>query len=264
MTGLMRQSVKKLTVGVALAVAPLRAQQPAVPTARFPRELDRYIAEVREEWHIPGIAIAVVRNDSTLVAKGYGVRQLGKPDLVDENTVFDIASLSKAFTATAAAMLVDRRVLRWDDPVKRFLPNLVLPNETLTKQATIRDFLSHRTGMEPANMMWVPTAVTRAGVLSRMRYLRVVAPFRTTMVYSNVGYSVAGEAVAAAAKMPFEAVLRDLVVKPLDLRSTTWTYEQSASMPLCRCRCIGAVAGGVDLIRVKYWLAWYPGSAVSQ
>jgi CubicO group peptidase (beta-lactamase class C family) len=227
-----RKYVKKLTA-VALLVAPLAsgATQPSAPRDRFPAELDRYIANVLAQWRIPGIAIAVVRNDSTLVAKGYGVRELGKPDRVDENTVFDIASLSKSFTATATAILVDRGVLRWDDPVRRYLPDLVLPNDTLTAKATVRDFLSHRTGIDPANMMWVPTALTRDEVLRRMRYLRIVAPFRRTMVYSNIGYSVAGEAAARAAHMPFEALLRDLLIKPLRMPSTTWAYEQAAAMP---------------------------------
>ena len=226
-----RSSVRKLTLVVMMPLAGIAFQQGSVRNERFPAELDRYIEGVLREWQIPGIAIAVVRNDSTMIAKGYGVRQLGKPERVDENTVFDIASLSKAFTATATAMLVDRGAVRWNDPVMRYLPNLVLPNDTLTQQATVRDFLSHRTGLDPANMMWVPTAVKRDEVLRRIRYLRVVNRFRESMVYSNVGYSVAGEAVAAAARMPFEMMLRDLVIRPLGLTSTTWTYEQAAAMP---------------------------------
>jgi CubicO group peptidase (beta-lactamase class C family) len=207
------------------------AQQRTPPTERFPAALDRYIAQVLADGQIPGIAIAVVRNDSVLVAKGYGVRELGKPDPVDENTVFDIASLTKSFTATAAAIFVDRGRLRWDDPVRRYLPDLVLPTPELTANATVRDFLSHRTGLESANMMWVLTAMDRAEVLRRVRYLPVVAPLRQRMLYSNVGYTVAGEAVAAAAGMPFETLLRDIVIKPLRLSSTTWTYEQAARMP---------------------------------
>ena len=216
------------------AVLPFRGafgQQRTAPAERFPVELDRYVARALVDWQIPGLAIAVVRNDSTLVAKGYGVRELGKPGRVDENTVFDIASLSKSFTTTAAAILVDKGVLRWDDPVRRHLPGLVLPNDELTANATVRDFLSHRTGLDAANMMWGLTAVDRDEVLRRMRYLRVLAPNRQSMIYSNIGYTVAGEAAAAAAGTTFEAMLRDLVVKPLHLPSTTWSYAQAASMP---------------------------------
>jgi CubicO group peptidase (beta-lactamase class C family) len=226
----MRLTVKKLTLVIMLAPLPgaLEAQRP--PAEKFPAELDRYLANVVTQWRIPGLAFAVVRNDSTLVARGYGVRELGKPDRVDENTVFDIASLAKSFTATAAATLVDRGLLSWDDPVRKHLPELTLPTDSLTQQATVRDFLSHRTGLEAANMMWVPTAVRRDDVLRRMRYLRTVAPFRRTMVYSNVGYTVAGEAAAAAGRTSFEALLAQLL-QPLGMPRTTWSYDQAASMP---------------------------------
>ncbi len=220
--------VKKLTL-TCLALTSNAGAQP--PTERFPDALDRYIQRVLVDGAIPGIGIAVVRNDSVLVAKGYGVRQLGKPDPFDANTVFDVASLSKSFTATAVAMLVDRGVLSWDDPVRKHLPNLRLPTEALTREMTVRDFLAHRTGLDAANMMWVLTDVDRAEALRRVRYLPVRMPPRVSMLYSNVGYAVASETAAAAAHTTFEALLRDLVIKPLGLTSSTWTYEQAATMP---------------------------------
>ena len=194
---------------------------------RFPAALDRYIARVLVDGQIPGLAVAIVRNDSVLVAKGYGVRELGKPGRVDANTIFDAASLTKSFTATLAAILVDRGQLRWDDPVRRYLPDLALPDSTLT----VRDFLSHGTGLESANMAWVLTAVDRAEMLRRARYLRVVTPPRQTMLYNNLGYMIAGEAITSAAGKPYEELLRDLIIKPLGLRRTTSTYEQSARIP---------------------------------
>jgi CubicO group peptidase (beta-lactamase class C family) len=228
---LVSSCVKNLALLALLLVPSLGVAQHRAPAERFPAELDRYIARNLADWKIPGLAVAIVRNDSLLMAKGYGVRELGKPELVDGNTVFDVASLGKSFTATAAAILVDRGQLRWDDPVVRYLPDLVLPTPELTAQATVRDFLSHRTGLEAANMMWVPTAVDLPEVLRRMRYLRVVQPLRTSMIYSNVGVTVAGAAAAAAAHTSFEFLLRDLLIKPLGLTSTTWSYEQAATMP---------------------------------
>jgi len=220
----MARCVKKMALATVLCVGATtaNAQQP---------ELDRYIARVLVDWRIPGLAIAVVRNDSVLVAKGYGVRELGKPGRVDQNTVFDAASLTKSVTATAAAILVDRGLLRWDDPVRRYLPDLALPDSQLTANATVRDFLSHRTGLESANMMWVLTAIDRPEVLRRVRYLRVVAPFRQTMTYNNVGYAVAGDAAAAAVQTTFEDLLSSLVIRRLRLTSTTATYEHAAHMP---------------------------------
>jgi len=217
--------VKEMTLVFGFVASIGSAQQP--PHARFPAELDRYIAKVLVDGQIPGLAIAVVRNDSVLVAKGYGVRELGKRGRVDANTVFDAASLTKSFTATLAAILVDRGRLRWDDPVRQYLPDLALADSTLT----VRDFLSHGTGLESANMAWVLTAVDRAEMLRRARYLRAVQPPRQTMLYNNLGYTIAGEAIASAGGKPYDELLRDLIIKPLGLRSTTWTYEQAARLP---------------------------------
>ena len=225
------RGVTALVVWAVIGPQPVSAQRAGAGPGPFPAELDRYIAKVVADGQIPGLAIAVVRNDSVLVAKGYGVRELGKPGLVDEHTIFDIASLSKSFTATAAAILVDRGKLRWDDPVRLHLKDLVLPTPGLTDSATVRDFLSHRTGLESANTMWARTAIDRAEVLRRVRYLPVAFPLRQEMLYSNVGYTVAGEAAAAAAGTSFEALLRDLIIRPLGLTRTTWSYQQSAGMP---------------------------------
>jgi len=237
-TVLVARSVKNLALiglmvalGDALLAGNAEAQQRTPPRERFPAELDRYIEKALVDGQIPGLAIAVVRNDSVLITRGYGVRELGKAGRVDENTVFDIASLAKSFTAAAVAVLVDRGVLQWDDPVRKYLPNLVLPNDELTTHATIRDFLSHRTGLDAVNMMWVLTAVDRVEVLRRMRYVPVRSPLRQAMIYSNIGYTVAGETAAAAAGTSFEALLRDLVIRPVGLTSTTWSYEQAARMP---------------------------------
>ena len=219
-----------LALALSLLLPPALAAQRAVPQG-FPPELDAYMAKVLHDWQIPGMAIAVVRNDSVLVARGYGVRELGKPALVDANTVFDAASLTKAFTSTAVAMLVDEGKMRWDEPIVRYLPELALPDTYLTRTATLRDFLSHRTGLHAANMMWQMSAIDPPGVLSRMRYLTADAPFRAGMVYSNVGFTVAGEAAARVAGVSYEALIRDRILRPLGLTSTVAGYDRAGGMP---------------------------------
>lgn len=214
-----------VAVGLIVFVCPA---QPLPP--KFPAELDRYIAQVLVDGQIPGLAIAVVRNDSVIVARGYGVRELGTTDCVDANTVFDAASLTKSFTATLAAMLVDRGQMRWDDPIQRYLPDLALSDSTLTKTATLRDFLSHGTGLESVNMSWVLTGVDRREMLRRMRYARAVAPRRQRMIYNNLGYMVAGEAIAAAGHKPYEVLLQELLITPLHLQSTV-LYGRAAGTP---------------------------------
>ena len=229
MSRIIRQTWKLLALLALAAPLPTFAQRPLA--AGFPAELDAYLERALREWQIPGMAVAVVRNDSVLVAKGYGVRELGRPGLVDQNTVFDAASLTKSFTAAAVAMLVDEGKMRWDDPVAQHLPELVLPDPYLTRNATVRDFLSHRTGLHGSNMMWYPTSVDRPEVLRRMRYVRASIPFRSGMVYSNIGYTVAGEAAARAAGTSWEDLIRRRILGPLRLTSTVASYGATARMP---------------------------------
>ena len=163
-------------------------------------------------------------------AKGYGVRELGRPEPVDEHTVFDAASLTKSFTGTLAALLVEEGKLAWDDPVRKHLPGLRFPDPYLDEHVTVRDLLAHRTGLHPANMMWVLTDVDRAEVLRRARCLPATAGFRADMVYSNVGYSIAGEALAAAGGASWEALVRQRLLAPLGLGETTASYEEAGRL----------------------------------
>jgi CubicO group peptidase (beta-lactamase class C family) len=193
---------------------------PQTPTG-FPESLDRYIEQAVRDWEVPGLAIAIVRNDSVLVAKGYGVRELGKPERVDGNTVFNVASLTKSFTATAAAMLVDENKLSLDAPARRYLPGLEFTDPYLTANVTMRDLLSHRTGLRSANMMWVLSDISRAEIVRRARFLQPDRPFRTEQIYSNVGFVIAGEALAAASGTSYENLIRQRIFAPLGMRSTT-------------------------------------------
>ena len=204
------------------------AQGNPQPPAGFPEALDRYIEQAMRDWEVPGLAITIVRNDTVLVAKGYGVRELGKPERVDANTVFNIASLTKSFTTTAAAMLVDEGRLSWDAPARRYLPGLEFSDRYLTERVTMRDLLSHRTGLHPANMMWQLTGITRLEIIQRAHFLQPDAPLRTDEVYSNVGFTIAGEALAAAAGTSYEDLIRQRIFAPLGMRSTTISMAELA------------------------------------
>ena len=223
----MLADVKKLTafsLAAMVLTAPLAAQDTPPP----PPVLDGYFAKALADWQVPGLAIAVVRNDSLLFARGYGVRELGKPGRVDEHTVFDAASLTKSFTATAIAMLVDEQRMRWDAPVRTYLPELVLPDSYLTRHTTIRDLLTHRTGLQAGNFMWRFTGYDRTEALRRMRWLKQELPFRTSMVYSNIGYTAAGEASARAAGTSWESLIRTRIIEPLGLGDTYLWNERGA------------------------------------
>lgn len=189
--------------------------------AQWPPELDAYIEQARRDWDVPGIAIAVVQDGKVLAAKGYGMRVLGKPERVDENTVFDMASLTKSFTAAAAATLVDEGKMTWDDPVRQHLPGFLLADPYRTQNATLRDLLSHRLGLEQGNWTFVLTNYDTAEVIRRMRWFAERHPFRAGMVYSNVGYTAAGEAMAHAAGVSFSDLLRTRLLEPLGMHDST-------------------------------------------
>ncbi|HEY5885504.1 MAG TPA: serine hydrolase [Pyrinomonadaceae bacterium] len=226
----MRASNKRhlfcLTLMLALTLAATRhssvglAQQ---PHDNFPKELDEYIAAaVKSE--IPGMAIAIVKDGKVIVAKGYGVRELGKPELVDKDTIFDAASLTKSFTAAAVASLVDEKKMMWDAPVKRYLPTIEFPDPYLTANVTIRDLLAHRTGIHASNGPAFFTGVNRSQLIGLIKHMKVVAPFRTQFIYSNVGYTVAGEAAAVAEGTTWEDLITKRFLEPLGMNRTSAVF----------------------------------------
>jgi CubicO group peptidase (beta-lactamase class C family) len=207
-------------IRLGLAVATLAISTAAAQAPAMPPELDRYIADAVRTWDLPGVAIVIVKDDRVVAAKGYGVRELGKPDPVDGETIFDVASLAKSFTAAGAAVLVDAGALGWDDRVRDRLPDVRFGDPCIGEQVTLRDLLSHRTGLEPANSTFRFLGFDRGRLLRAVEYLQPRAPFRTGMVYSNVLYTVAGEMTAAAAGTSWPELIRRRVVEPAGMTST--------------------------------------------
>lgn len=231
-----RSASRALRLLALMAVIPLLpASLPAQPAADdvrhpLPAALDAYVRQVMRDWEIPGAAIAVVHGDSVFIGT-FGVREIGKPEPVDENTVWDAASLTKAFTGTAVGMLVDDGRMRWDEPARTYLPQLAFADPYLTVNVTVRDLLSHRTGLAAVNGMWRLTSIGRDEIVRRARFLPAATSFRGTMVYSNVGYALAGEAAAAAAGMPWEALVSTRILQPLGMRATTLDFDAAERIP---------------------------------
>lgn len=197
-------------------VSPLAAQ-PAPLTG-----LDAYVEEALEDWEIPGLALAVIQGDSLLYAQGYGVTRLGGDEGVDGNTLFAIASTSKAMTSAALALLVDEGQLAWDDPVTKHLPGFQLSDPYVTREVTIRDLLTHRAGVARMDNLWIASPFDRGEILRRARYLPQLHGFREDYNYNNILYIVAGEIVEAITGMSWDAFLESRIFQPLDMhRSTT-------------------------------------------
>ena len=188
---------------------------------KAPRGFDAYAERALRDWRAPGAAIAVVKNDSVVFARGYGVRALGKPDRVDANTLFGIASTTKAFTAGALAMLVDEKKLSWDDPVTRYLPWFQIEGPYITRELTVRDLLTHRTGLPRGDRLWYASSFSRTEVLHRVRRLEPRWSFRSHYGYQNIMFMAAGEVVAAASGMSWDDFVKSRIFTPLGMTRTS-------------------------------------------
>lgn len=214
----MRRALIAVAVA-ALAAAPLAAQQhPAPDWAGF----DRYVAQAARDWKVPGLAIAVVSGDSLVFARGYGVVEQGKPAPATEHTRFAIGSTTKAMTSAALAMLVDEGKLRWDDKVIDYLPDLRLHDAYATRELTVRDLLTHRTGLPSTDLFWAveENQYSMPEMIRRLRYVKPTTSFRSTWSYQNVVYGISGLLVEKISGMPWDAFIRTRIFAPLDMRES--------------------------------------------
>ncbi|HEX4684832.1 MAG TPA: serine hydrolase [Gemmatimonadaceae bacterium] len=203
------------------AAVPCAAQRPTPRTA--PPDwtaFDRYVAQAARDWRIPALAIAIVKDDSVVFAKGYGVLQTGTTQRADEHTRFAIGSTTKAMTSASLAMLVDEGKLHWDDHVTQYIPELQLYDPYATHELTIRDLLTHRTGLPGTDMFWARWEYPRSEIIRRLRYIPPETSFRSTWEYQNVMYSLAGTIIERVSGMPWETFVRQRIFAPLDMNET--------------------------------------------
>ena len=187
-------------------------------------ELDAYVAKVLNEWQVPGLSIAVVKDDQVVLCKGYGFRRVGGNEPVDQNTLFAIASNSKAFTASSIAILVDEGKLSWDDKVTKYLPWFRLKNEHASSDMRVRDLLCHRSGLGTfsGDLLWWGTSYSPKEILIRAAELEPSAPFRAEFGYSNLMYLAAGEVIVAASGQTWPEFVQSRILGPLEMnRSIT-------------------------------------------
>ncbi|MGD8727127.1 MAG: serine hydrolase [Gemmatimonadales bacterium] len=184
-------------------------------------DLDTYVERVLRDWNAPGIAVAVVKDDRVVYAKGFGVRRAGTNDPVDAETVFAIASTSKAFTAAALGMLVDQGLLSWDDRVTDHLEQFRLWDPYATHELTIRDLLSHRSGLPRGDRLWYLSPFDRDEVVRRVRGLEPAWGFRERYGYQNIMFTTAGEVVEAVTDTSWDAFISHRIFEPLNMRCSS-------------------------------------------
>ncbi|MFN5295264.1 MAG: serine hydrolase [Flavobacteriales bacterium] len=184
--------------------------------------IDKVAQKGLETLGVPGMAIAVIEGDNTLLSKGYGVRSMATGEAVTDSTLFAIASNSKAFTAAALAILVDRGSIKWDDKVRKYLPYFTLYSPYVSEEFTVRDLLCHRSGLDTfsGDLIWYGSEHSREQVIRRARFLEPSFGFREQYGYSNIMYLAAGEVVAKVSGMSWEEFVKTNILLPLGMQTT--------------------------------------------
>ena len=208
-----------ISLGFILTFA-LQAQSP--DTAR----IDELARATMSSWRLPGMAVAVVKDDKVVYLKGFGVREAGRSAAITPDTLFQIASTSKAFTTTAMAMLADEKKLDWDDPVREHLPYFHLSDPCADSLVTLRDIVSHRTGLRRHDELWDYGTWTREEIIRRVGSVELTRPFRSAYQYHNIMFMTAGEVVASAAGTSWNEFVDNRIFEPLGMKNTVVSEEE--------------------------------------
>ena len=193
--------------------------------------LDSYIEKTLGNWNTPGVGVGIVVKDSLVFAKGYGYRDYEKKLPVTPTTLFQIASNTKLFTSIAVGLLVDEGKLDWDKPVRQYVPIIEFYNEDLNNTVSIRDMLSHRTGISRHDMIWYRSDFSRKELFDRLKYLEPSQPLRQGYLYNNMMYAASGFVVEYLTHQTWEDFIRERIFKPLEMNNTVFSIAEMLKQP---------------------------------
>lgn len=212
----------KIFVAIALFTVSFTFAQITAP------EVDKLVNRTLTAFNVPGIAVAIIKDGKVVLAEGYGVKSIDTKEKVDANTLFGIASNSKAFTSAALAMLVDEGKINWDDKVVKYLPNFKMYNDYVTQEFTIRDLLTHRSGLGLGAgdlMIWPDGSdFTAQDIIVNLQYLKPVSAFRTKYDYDNLLYIVAGEVIHVVSGQSWGDFIEQRIMQPLQMNNSAASF----------------------------------------
>lgn len=209
-----------------IAVRVAAAQQPQSVETRL-KGFDAYMAQVLKDWDAPGVGIGIVVKDKLVFARGYGFRDYGKRLPFTPATTQPIASNTKLFTAVAVGMLAEEGKLRWDEPIKQFVPTIRFYNDDLDRSVTMRDMLSHRTGVTRHDGIWYKSSFTRRELWDRLRYLEPTAPIRSKFLYNNLMFTAAGQVIEELSGQTWEQFVQHRIFDPLGMSRSTLSIDDN-------------------------------------
>ncbi len=187
---------------------------------------DSYMEKILKDWNAPGVGVGIVIKDKLVFAKGYGYRDYGKKLPFTPTTLCQIASNTKLFTAVAAGMLVEEGKLTWDKPVRQSVPAIQFYDDALNDNVTLRDMLSHRTGITRHDMIWYKADLPRKELFARLKYMEPKEPLRQTFLYNNMMYAATGYLIELQSGKPWEEFVRDRIFKPLNMNASVYSVAE--------------------------------------
>lgn len=204
---------------------------PLTGYARQIKAFDAYVEQSRQAWKTPGLAVVLVKDGQVIFTKGYGVKELGRPELVDTETLFTCASTTKAMTAVCMGILVDEGKVKWDDPVLQYLPDFQLYDPYVTRELRIRDLFLHNSGVGNSDVLWAGMNISSDEVLHKMRFVKPSYSLRSSFIYQNIFYLAAGQVIEKASGKPWADFIRQRIFEPLKMTRTRPTRGAAAADP---------------------------------
>jgi CubicO group peptidase (beta-lactamase class C family) len=203
--------------------APMAAAQQSPDIEARLQGFDTYMSQVMKDWNVPGLGVGIVVKDRLVWAKGYGFRDYGKKIPYTPATTQPIASNTKLFTAVAAGILADEGKVDLDKPIRQYVPSIQFYNDDLNRTVTLRDMLSHRTGITRHDGIWYKSDFTQKELFERIKYLEPTEAPRSVFLYNNMMYAGAGYAIELLSGKPWETFVRERILAPLGMTNTTFT-----------------------------------------
>jgi len=216
---------------VALMVCGAAARSQDADIAKKLQGFDAYMEQTLKDWNTPGVGVGIVVGDKLVFAKGYGYRDYEKKLPFTAKTMQPIASNSKLFTAVAAGMLVEQGKLTWDKPIKLSVPEIEFYNDQLNNNVTLRDMLSHRTGVTRHDLIWFKSPFTRKELFDRLKYLEPQEPMRTTFLYNNLMFAAVGQIIEMKSGKKWEDFVGERIFTPLGMGTTCYTVDDMLKQP---------------------------------
>jgi len=228
--------MNKFRVRVALFVVGLMvcggvAQAQDAEIAKKLQGFDAYMEQTLKDWNTPGVGVGIVVGDKLVFVKGYGYRDYEKKLPFTAKTMQPIASNSKLFTAVSAGMLVEEGKLTWDKPIKLSVPEIEFYSDQLNNNVTLRDMLSHRTGVTRHDLIWFKSPFTRKELFDRLKYLEPQEPMRTTFLYNNLMFAAVGQVIEMKSGKKWEDFVRERIFTPLGMGTTCYTIDDMLKQP---------------------------------